>query len=51
MCGPPLGCKRKMKMTMWSAQMYPALFAQEAQGLDGVRRAPVLPTLTALKGC
>jgi hypothetical protein len=36
---------------MWSTQMYPALFEQESSRASmGMRRAPVLPTLTALKG-
>jgi len=26
MYGPPLRCKRKMTVTVWSAQMYPAFF-------------------------
>src|ERR1700689_3434781 len=40
MYGPPLCRKRKMRVTVWSAQMYSAFVGAEAPGQDGMRRAP-----------
>ena len=49
MYGPPLCRKRKMRVTVWSAQMYSAFVGAEAPGQDGMRRAPFPFTLTVSK--
>jgi hypothetical protein len=50
MYGPPLCRKRKMKVTGWSAQMYPAFVEQKLRALDGMRCALVLLSNAALEG-
>jgi len=40
MYGPPLCRKRKMRVTVWSAQMYSAFVGVQAPGQDGMRCAP-----------
>src|SRR5215469_15830407 len=50
MYGPPPCCKRKVKMTVWSAQMYPVFDGAEALDLDGMRCALVLTTFQASEG-
>jgi len=42
MYGLPLCGKRKMKVTGWSAQMYPAFVEHKLLALDGMRCALVL---------
>jgi hypothetical protein len=43
MYGPPLYCKRKVKMTVWSAQMYPAFVRAIALGTrwNALRPRPI----------
>jgi hypothetical protein len=50
LCAPPRCCKRKVKMTVWSAQMYPVFDGAEAPDLGGMRCAVVLTSLAASKG-
>jgi hypothetical protein len=42
--------KRKVKMVVWSAQMYSVFDRAEARDLDGMRCTLVLPSFTASKG-
>jgi len=52
MYGPPLFCKRKMKLTGWSAQMYSAFVGVScAPGHDGMRRALFLSKETVSEDC
>jgi hypothetical protein len=50
MYGPPPSCKRKGKIAVWSAQMYPVFDGAEARDLDGMRFTLVLASFTASKG-
>ena len=49
MYGPPPCCKRKVKVTGWSAQMYAALVGAVAPGQDGMRCALFPISNAALK--
>ncbi|HET9100789.1 MAG TPA: hypothetical protein VFN62_10385, partial [Acidobacteriaceae bacterium] len=42
MYGPPRECKRKMKVTGWSAQMYTVFVEQRTPDQHGMRRALLL---------
>ncbi len=50
MDGPPRECKRKMKVTGWSAQMYTAFVGAKAPSQDGMRCALLLLKRAALSG-
>src|SRR5271163_4318332 len=49
MYGPPPCCKRKVKVTGWSAQMYAAFVGAVAPGQDGMRCVLLPISLAVLK--
>jgi hypothetical protein len=51
MYGPPPFCKRNVRVTCWSARMYPAFVGVRSPGLNGMRCALVLFSFAAFEGC
>jgi len=49
MYGPPACRKRKMRVAVWSAQMYSAFVGVQALGQDGMHCAPFPITYSVLK--